>query len=267
MTTIKQTLTNQPRTDTPVPAQRSTAKRVVNPSQRRAEIMIASLFLLTAAASIVGGSLLDPKLESHDYLAWIFPNKGAVQLDALLISINNIGIVFIAVFAFPLLRKLDEALAASYLATRIVECTLMMVGIVAILLLIPLSQAFLAAGATQNPSLVAIGDRLKDLKSLAQFQVAMPLLGLGGCFFTWTLFRFRLLPRWLAGFGLFSYALVFLAGIGSWFDLVSFSLMGGSGILAGSGMLLSLPVAFWEIILMPFWLFFRGFATVEPRLT
>jgi hypothetical protein len=26
-------------------------------------------------------------------------------------SINNIGIVFIAVFAFPLLRKLDEALA------------------------------------------------------------------------------------------------------------------------------------------------------------
>lgn len=263
MTTTKQTFTNQPPIDASVTVQTPATKRVVSPSQRRAEIVIASLFLLTAAVSIAGGSLLDPKLESPDYLAWVFANKGAVQLDALLIAINNIGIVFIATFAFPLLRNLDEALAASYLATRIVESTLMMFGIVAILLLIPLSQAFLAAGATQNPSLGAIGDRLKDLKSLVQFQVAMPLLGLGGCFFTWTLFRFRLLPRWLAGFGLFGYVLVFLAGIGSWFDLVSFSLIGGSGTLGGSGMLLSLPVAFWEIILMPFWLFVKGFAMPE----
>lgn len=83
----------------------------------------------------------------------MFPNQGSVQLDALLIAINNIGILFIATFAFPLLRNLDEALAASYLATRIVESAVMMLGIVASLLLLPLSQAFLAAGATQNLSL------------------------------------------------------------------------------------------------------------------
>lgn len=257
MTTTRQTLTNQPPIDGSGIVQTPATKRSVSPSQRRAEIVIASLFLLTAAVSIAGGSLLDPKLESPDYLAWVFANKGAVQLDALLIAINNIGIVFIAAFAFPLLRKQDEALAASYLATRIIESTLMMLSIVAILLLIPLSQAFLAAGATQNPSLVAIGDMIKAMKSIVQFQVATSLLGLGGCFFTWTLFRCRLLPRWLAGFGLFSYALVFLAGIGSWFALVNFSLIGGSG------MMLSLPVAFWEIILMPFWLFVKGFAMPE----
>ena len=257
MTTTGQTLTNQPMIDTPGAVQTPTVKRAVSPSQRRAEVVIATLFLLTAAVSIVGGSRLDPKLESADYLTWVFANRGAVQLDALLIAINNIGIVFIAAFAFPLLRKQDEALAASYLATRIIESTLMMLSIVAILLLIPLSQAFLAAGATQNPSLVAIGDMIKDMKSIVQFKVATSLLGLGGCFFTWALFRFRLLPRWLAGFGLFSYVLALLAGIGSWFDLVSFSSMGGSG------MLLSLPVAFWEIILMPFWLFVKGFATPE----
>lgn len=50
--------------DTPV-----TTKRVVSPSQRRAEIVIASLFLLTAAVSIVSGSLLDPQLASPGYLA------------------------------------------------------------------------------------------------------------------------------------------------------------------------------------------------------
>lgn len=257
MTTTRQTLTNHSPIDASGAVQTPATKRVVSPNQRRAEIVIASLFLLTAAVSIAGGSLLDPQLASPDYLAWVFANKGAVQLDALLIAINNIGILFIAAFAFPLLRNLDGALAASYLATRIVESTLMMLSIVAILLLIPLSQAFLAAGATQNPSLVAIGDMIKEMKSIVQFKVATSLLGLGGCFFTWALFRFRLLPRWLAGFGLFGYVLAFLAGIGSWFDLVNFSSIGGSG------MLLSLPVAFWEIILMPFWLFAKGFAMPE----
>ncbi len=71
------------------------------------------------------------------------------------------------------------------------------------------------------------------------------------------LFQNRRKTARIAGFGLFSYVLAFLAGIGSWFDLVRSSSMGGSG------MMLSLPVAFWEIILMPFWLFSRGFATVE----
>src|SRR2546421_13108500 len=55
--------------------------------------------------------------------------KGAVELDALLWSFNNIGIVFIAVFAFGLLRKLDEALAVGYLASRIIDGTIMMVGL------------------------------------------------------------------------------------------------------------------------------------------
>src|SRR5438270_9366794 len=92
--------------------------------------------------------------------------KGAVELDALLWSFNNIGIVFIAVFAFPLLRKLDEALAVGYLAARIIEGSIMMVGIVAALLLIPLSQEFLKAGAPQNSWFQALGDTLIQAKLL-----------------------------------------------------------------------------------------------------
>lgn len=247
--------TNQPTTYVPTSAQAAHAPRRVSPSQRRAEIVIATLFLLTAATSIAGGSLLDPRLNAPDYLAWIFPNKTAVQLDALLITINDIGIIFIAVFAFPLLRKLDEALAVGYLATRIVEGTLLMLGVVATMLLIPLSQQYLAAGTAQNPSLVSVADTLKHLKSFSQDQLLF-LLGLGGCFFTWGLFRFQVVPRWMSGFGLFGYVLIFLAGIGTWFDQLS-------GSLGGSVMLLALPVAFWEIILFPFWLFFRGFKMPE----
>ncbi len=233
-------------------------KHIVGASQRRAEIVIAALFLLTAATSIPGAFALDPMLNAPDYLAWIFPNKGAVELDALLWSFNNIGIVFIAVFAFPLLRKLDEALAVGYLASRIIEGTIMMVGIVATLLLIPLSQEFLKAGAPQGSWFLSIGDVLKHAKFLGLTELSLPMLGLGGSLFTWMLFRFRLVPRFISLVGLIGYALVFFGSIAGWFDLVNVS-PGASGAAA----VLALPVAVFEIILLPFWLLFRGFKTPE----
>jgi hypothetical protein len=132
----------------------------------QAEIVIASLFLVTAAASIPSAFVLDPILNAPDYLASVFPNGGAVEFDALLWSINNIGIVFIAVFAFRVLRRLDESLAVGYLAARTVEGSVMMLGIVATFMLIPLSQHYLEAGAPENSWLVSIGDVLKPRDSL-----------------------------------------------------------------------------------------------------
>jgi hypothetical protein len=228
-------------------------KRIVGANQRRAEIVIASLFLATAAASIPAAFFLDPILNASDYLARIFPHKGAIELGALLWSVNNIGIVFIAVFAFPILRKFDETLAAGYLAARIVEGTVMMVGIVATFLLIPVSQQYLAADAPPDSWFVTIGAALKQARFLCLTQVSLPILGLGGLLFTGMLVRFRLVPRWLAVVGVVGYALALLGGIAGWFDLIDVS-------PGGNGSPLAVPVAVWEIILLPLWLLFRGFA-------
>jgi hypothetical protein len=234
------------------------AKRHVNPSQRRAEIVIAALFLVTAAVSIPAAFLLDPILTATDYLARVFPNQGAVELSALLWSINNIGIVFIAVFAFGVLRKLDEALAVGYLACRIVESSIMMGGIVATFLLIPLSQQYIAAGAPQSSWFLTIGDVLKHARFLGLTQVSLPLLGLGGLLFTWMLFRYQLVPRLISVVGLIGYALVFLGGLAGWFGLIDVA-------PGGNGSPLAVPVAMFEIILLPFWLLVRGFRTPEGQ--
>src|SRR6266487_2911753 len=232
-------------------------KRIVGASQRRAEIVIAALFVLTAATSIPRLSGLDPMLNAPNYLAWIFPNKAVVVLDALLWSFNNIGIVFIAVFAFPLLRKLDEALGVGYLASRIIEGTIMMFGIVATLLLIPLSQEFLKAGAPHGSWFLTLGDILKQAKYLGLSEVSSLMLGLGGSLFTWMLFRYRLVPRLISVVGLIGYALVFLYSIVGWFGLIDLTPgASGWGVLA-------LPVAVFEIILLPFWLLFKGFKIPE----
>ena len=236
--------------------EKDTTKRIVSASQRRAEIVIAILFLGTAAVSIPTAFILDPILNASDYLAGVSSHKAAVELGSLLWSINNIGIVFIAVFAFGVLRKLDEALAVGYLASRIIEGTIMMVGITATFLLIPLSREFLKAGAPQGSWFLSVGDILKRARSLGLTGLSLPMLGLGGSLFTWMLFRFRLVPRLISVVGLIGYALVFLGSIAGWFDLVDVSPSGNAAPLA-------VPVALFEIILLPFWLLFKGFTTPD----
>jgi hypothetical protein len=231
-------------------------KRIVSGSQRRAEIVIAVLFLACAAVTIPTAFIVDPILNGSDYLARVFQNKGAVELSSLLWSINNIGIVFIAVFAFRILRRLDEDLAAGYLASRIIEGAIMMVGIAATFLLIPLSQAFIHAGSPQGSWFLTLGDVLKNARFLSLTGVSLPLLGLGGSLFTWMLFRFRLVPRLVSVVGLIGYALVFVSGVAGWFDLVDAS-------PGGSASFLAFPVALFEIILLPFWLLFKGFKIPE----
>jgi hypothetical protein len=227
-------------------------KRVVSAAQRKAEIMVATLFLLCAAVSLPAAFILDPILKAPNYLAGISPNTASVALGALGWSINNIGIVFIAVFMYPLLRKLNENAAVGYLATRIIEGAVMMVGIVATLMLIPLSGEFIKAGAPLHSWYQTLGDSLVQARLLGLTKVSLPLLGLGGCILTWQLIRFKMVPRFISVIGLVGYSLILIVGIVSWFGVIDPSPQGNVAFLG-------IPVALFEIILLPFWLFFRGF--------
>ena len=238
--------------------QAAKAKRFVGATQRRAEIVIATLFLVNAAASIAGAIVLDSILNASTYLAQVFPNKGTVELGSLLWSINNLGLVFIAVFAFGLLRKFDEALAVGYLACRIIEGTILMAGIAATLLLIPLSQEFLRAGTPQGSWFLVSGDVLKHAQFLGLTGLSLPIFGIGGLLFTGMLFRFRLVPRGISVVGLIGYAVVLVGSMAGWFGLIDVA-------PGGNGAILALPVAIFEILLLPFWLYFKGFKTSEAN--
>jgi hypothetical protein len=74
------------------------------------------------------------------------------------------------------------------------------------------------------------------------------------------LFRFRLVPRIISVVGVIGYALVFFGSIASWFGQLDVS----SG---GNGAPLVVPVAVFEIILLPFWLLFKGFKTPDTTIT
>jgi hypothetical protein len=225
-------------------------------STRRTAIWVASLWIATAIGAIAGAFLINPVINAPDYLATVFPKSATVITGMLLWLVNNIGIVLIGLLMFPILKKQNESMALGYVSMRMFESLLMTVGVAFAILLIPLSQAFIKAGATDVSSYQAIGLMLKQAESLFLNLMQLIFLGLGGLILTVMLYRSRLVPRAISVFGIIGYALLLPA-----FVLALFGVFDPTPGAGGLGSLLAVPVAVWEIIIMPVWLYAKGFNT------
>lgn len=225
-----------------------------NVSYRRTAILVASLFLVTAIGAVAGAALMNPVINASDYLTTVYSKSATLTGGMVLWLVNNIGIVFIGLLMFPILRKQSESLALGYVSLRMFEGIFMTVGVIFAMLLIPLSQEFIRARATDLSSYQAIGSVIKYAESLFLNTFQLIFLGLGGVIFTSMLYRSKLVPRVIAVVGIIGYSLLIPAFLLSIFGIVD-STPGGPGTL------LAVPVAFFEILLMPIWLYAKGFNT------
>jgi hypothetical protein len=221
-------------------------------SLRRTAIWVATLFLVTAFGAIAGASLINPIINAPDYLSTVYPKSATVTTGMLFWLINDFGIVFIGLLMFPILKKQNESLALGYVIFRISEALLMIVGVFFALLLIPLSQEFIKQGATNAASFQAIGAVLKQAENWFLNTLQLITLGIGGIIMTTMLYRSKLVPRVIAAAGIVGYSLLVPA-----FLLAMFGVLDPTP--GSPGTLLAIPVAIFEIILMPAWLFTKGF--------
>ncbi len=108
-------------------------------SDRRAARIFGGLFILTFVTSIAGLLLYGPVLDEQDYVV-NGSADGEIALGALfevLLVITNIGT---AVVLFPIARRYAETLALSFVASRIVESTIIALGAISLLSIITLKQ-------------------------------------------------------------------------------------------------------------------------------
>ena len=134
-----------------------------SPAEQRTARIFGVLFALTFITSIAAALLYDPVLNDADYIL----GSGAdtrVQLGALceiLLAITNVGT---AVVIWPIVRRQNETIALGYVASRIVESSVIVVGAISLLSVLTLREDFAAAGAdagtltVAGKSLVAIHD-------------------------------------------------------------------------------------------------------------
>jgi hypothetical protein len=150
---------------------------------------------------------------------------------------------------YPLVKRQNETIAISYVAARIVESTVIMVGIFSVLSVLALRQGVL--GGTGEEVLVPIGQALVALHDASFLLGPGFLAGLGnGILLGYLMFRSGLVPRGMAMLGLVGGPLLILAMVGVLF-----------GAFAPGSLwqiIATVPEFFWELSL-GIYLIVKGF--------
>ncbi len=168
-------------------------------THRSAARITGALFIIATAASLLSVVFLG-SLGASDYLTKISENAGQVGVGVLLRFIAAFASAAIAVSLYPVLRRYREGLALGAVAFRIIEGMFYALGAVSALLLLSLSQEFVKTGAARPGLFRCVRDVLTALDDWAGLAGVFAFY-VGGLLYYWVFYQTRLVPRWLAAWG------------------------------------------------------------------
>ncbi|MBD0350282.1 MAG: DUF4386 domain-containing protein [Bacteroidota bacterium] len=216
-------------------------------SAKSTAIAIGILYLLATVTYMTGAFvLIEPAISGSDYLNTLFArNKSALRMGVMLQFVNDVAIVGIGVLMLRILRRYNENIAVAVLVARILEATILIVGGIGLLMLVPLSNEFIKSGGMAGSYFDTMGLVVKRWYA-ASFNTAMLCLGIGGFFLSYLLYKYKLVPRAISLPGLVGYPILFVKIL---LDIFAFP---------NGGPFLFLPVGLFELV-FPIWLFVKGF--------
>ena len=203
------------------------------------------LYLITYATSIPALALYEPALRHPVAFVAGSGNVNNIYFGALLELLLILANIGTAVVIVPIMRRRFEDLAIGYVTARIVECTFILVGILAMLAIATLQQETAgAAEATAAYTLAAIKDWTFILGPGW-------MVGWGnGLILGYMMYRTQLVPRAWTWLGLVGGPLIIISG-----TIVMFGGGHPSGTLQG---LATIPEFLWELFL-GLYCTFKGF--------
>ncbi len=231
---------------------------------RAAATTAGILYIIGTTAGVLSKVVaLAPVSGADDPLAAGAQHSDAVVTAALLVLVMGLSLAFVPVVLFPVLRRIDEVLAIGYLVVRgAVETACYVVAAISLLLLLPLGAVVSAGPGTASPAGVRLGNLLVDAADVGA--VTALVFCLGGVFFYLLLYRSRIVPAWIALWG--------LAGIPLYVAAYVLDMYAVIGTNSTAQNLLVIPLALQEMVLAV-WMIARGFrpaaasSASEPRAT
>jgi hypothetical protein len=212
---------------------------------RKTAIIVGVLFITATVAYSLGVIILDPILSSSDYLTKASENENQVIMGSFLVLIDAVAVAGIGIVIYPILKKHNETLALGYAGARIAEGVLFAVNVIPILTLLTLSQEFVKAGAPDTSYYQTLGTLLLaagDWAFLLGFGLAFTLSAL---ILNFLLYKSKLVPRWLSGWGFVGAALLWAYYLLQFFGINQVEI-------------LFLPIAVQEMV-FAVWLIVKGF--------
>ena len=222
-----------------------TTKEVINRYRKTASV-VGAVYLAGFVVGIAGNIMIKSILDAPNHLSIISASSMTVTIGAILWLLAVIGDAGHGVLMFPILKQHSERMAIGYLAFRIVDATFIAVMVLFMLIQIPLGSEYLKAAASDASFLQALSAVSVQVSQYA-YQIGMSALGVSGLILCYTLFRAKLVPGWLAVWGLVGYATILVGML---------SAVMGSGL----GDLSSLPGGLWEVFI-GVWLIVKGFSS------
>lgn len=219
------------------------------PAQR-----IGWLFVVATVAGVLSVLVMAPTLGDEELLSTVYSNQGSLLLGEMLIFLMLTAMVGTAVLLYQVLRESDEQLALGYLLARTLEVTVISIGLVAGLLLLPLSWDHTTAASADMASASVLAESLEAASDWTGYLGAQMVFSLSALVLNLAFYRNRLIPRWLSVWGLIGVPLMFASGL-----LVMFESLNSSSATIN---LLVVPLAVQEMV-MAGWLIIKGFEDVD----
>ena len=206
-------------------------------SDGRTARIVGWLFIGTFVFSIPGWLLYGPLLDHHDYVLGAGHDR-QIALGAFLEILTAICGIGTAVALYPVAKRHGESVALGYVATRILESTIIVAGIVSVLAAVTLRQDLAGAGADAGSVSVA-GRTLVAFHDWTFLLGPSFCAGIGnGLLLGYLMYRLGLVPRPMALLGLVGGSLAFVAASGVLFDIYEPQ--------SHPHLLLTLPEIVWE---------------------
>jgi hypothetical protein len=225
---------------------------------RRTTALVAGVFyLVTFVASIPALILYGPVLNDAGYIVGAGADT-VVQWGAVLEVITALAGIGSAITLFPVVKRQNESLAIGFVASRVLEAAIIVLGVVSLLTVVTLRQDLAGAGGADAAALVTTG------KALVAVHVWTFLLGpsvmasVNALLLGTLMYRSGLVPRVIPLVGLIGAPLLLASATATVFgayDQVSV----WSGIA-------TIPIFAWELSL-GVWLTVKGFKPDSPILT
>ena len=207
-------------------------------------------YLVTFAASIPQLKLFaDVVDDPTGYISGPRSNT-ALLWGSWLEVITAVACVGTAVALYPVTRRVSRSAAIGFVTSRVVEATLILVGVVSLLSVVTLQDQFAGATGAQAEALGVTGEALVAMRQWTFLLGPGLIAGINALFLGTALYRGRLVPRIIPTIGLIGAPIILLSATATIF--------GGWAQTSSVGALCALPVAVWELSL-GVWLVVKGF--------
>jgi hypothetical protein len=217
---------------------------------RKTALLAGALYLLTYVSSIPAAMVLLPPILHDPNFILGAGSEASVLWGSLLDVVNALAATGTAVVLFPIVKRQSEAAGLGFVASRVFEAAVILVGVVSLLAVVTLRQSATGAPGVDEATLLITGQSLVAVRDWTFLFGPGLLAAVNALLLGSMMWRSRLVPRWIPFLGLLGAPILIISVIATLFGFHE-QLSLTAGIAA-------LPIFFWEL-LFGLWLVVKGF--------